>query len=422
MLTRPQTLDRLLAYMQERGVLTTAGLTKHDPVVYRGVLAHLGSIAAARDALGISRPSRRAWSESRVINELRQLHRGRVRITTSGLRAAGHYMLISAVYRFVGSIGRARRLARIPKPGSKLVEIRERWDEDRVIGEIRARRRAGSPLGASQVPSKLYAAARSHCGSWQAAVELADLNYDQVRLNHRPWTPDDILAWIKRAARKHIRNPDGPTMTVLVAPIGRPMREFFGNLEGALQAANLDPGLVVQRRRRRRRSEAELVEELRAELKKRSVLKSTDFFRTRLGREAVARFGSWRAVIDRIGPDAWIARRNRPLPTPEELIAGLQARHRRGAIMALNPTLAEEPRLAEAARKHFGSWRRAMEAAGFANLVGRRRSQRAGDRDDAQARQMHRADRERRTRAPTRRRNPKRRDAANADRRGTTAP
>lgn len=392
--------------MRERGSVTTAELTKHDPVAYRGVLAHFGSIAAARHALGATLPSRRAWSESRVINELRQLHRGgRVRITTSALRAMGHYMLIAAIYRFVGSIGRARRLARIPKPGSKLVEIRERWDEDRVISEIRARRRAGAPLGASKVPSKLYAAARLHCGSWQAAIELADLNYDHVRLNHRPWTRDDILAWIKHAARKHIRNPGGPTMTALVAPIGRPMREFFGNLEGALRAANLDPALVMQRRRRGRRSEAALLEELRAELTKRSNIKSTDFFSTRLGREAVARFGSWRAVIDRIGADVWTARRNWPLPSREELIAGLQARHRRKGIMALTPTLAEEPRLVEAARKHFGSWRRAMEAAGFGELVGRRRPQHDGGRDGARASRTRRADRGQHTRARTRRTN-----------------
>lgn len=404
MLTHAQTLDRLLAHIEERGVVTTAWLTRHDPAVYRGVLAHFGSIVAARRVLGASRPSRRAWSEARVINQLRQLHRGgRVRITTSGLRAAGHYMLISAIYRLIGSIGRARRLARIPKPGTQLPDVCEPWDEDRVVAEIRERLRSGLPLGASKVPSKLYAAARRHCGSWEAAVELADLDYDDVRLNHRPWMPDDVLAWVERAVRKHLRNPDGPTMTVLVAPIGRPMREFFGSLEGALRAASVDPALVVHRRRRERRSEAELVAELRAEVKKRSVPRSTDFFRTRLGREAIVRFGSWRAVIDRIGPDVWTARRNWPLPSADEVIAGLRARHRRRRVMLLNPTFDEEPRLAEAATKHFGSWRRAMEAAGFAALVGRRRPQLAGGRDDVLG--AGRADRERRARAQPRARN-----------------
>jgi hypothetical protein len=310
-----------------------------------------------------------------VINELRQLHRGgRLRITTSGLRAAGHYMLLAAIYKLVGSIGRARRLARIPEPGTQSADLREQWDEDRVISEIRERRRAGSSLGASKVPSKLYAAARRHCGSWQAAIELADLDYDKIRMNHRPWTRQAVLVWVKRAARKHMKNGSGPTMTVLIAPIGRPMREFFGDLAGALRAANLDPARVMQRRRRERRSEAALVAELRAEVKKRSVLKSADFFRTRLGREAVARFGSWRAAIDRIGLDLWTARRSSPLPSAKEVITGLQARHRQGSTMALNPTLREEPRLAYAADKHFGSWRRAMEAAGFTALVGRRPS------------------------------------------------
>jgi len=333
--TRAQILDRLHAHTARCGVVTTAWLTKNDPVAYRGVLAHFGGIVAARQALGTARPSQHSWSEPRVINELRQLHRGRrVRITTSGLRAAGHHMLLAAVYKFVGSIGRARRLARIPEPGYQPVD-REQWDEDRVISEIRARRRAGSTLSASKVPSRLYRAARLHCGSWQAAIELADLDYDEVRLNRRPWTRQEVLAWVKRAARKHMQNRSGPTMTVLVAPVGRPMREFFGDLEGALRAANLDPARVMQRRRRERRSEAALVAELRAEVKKRSVLTGTAFFSTRLGREAVARFGSWRAAIDRIGPDYGRRGATRPYRRPRRSSPGCRRDIVKGLLWAL---------------------------------------------------------------------------------------
>jgi len=309
-----------------------------------------------------------------VINELRRIQRaGRVRITFRGLENAGYAALAGAIPLHVGSITRARRLARIPDPGTLPANVLERWDEDRVIGEIRDRHRNGEPLAPSKVPNKLYLAANRHCGGWQAAIEIAGLDYDQIRLSHRPWTRDDVLARIKRAAHERAHNRNAPAMYVLIAKIQNPIMRHFGSVAGALRAAGIDPTTVMRHVPRENRSKKDLRTELRAALARQPGMKSTGFFKSRLGKEAIARFGSVTAAINQIGKEHWTARRRSPpLATASEVIAGLRARYQKGCIMGYTATFREDQRLLLAAVKNFGTWRRAMEAAGFAHMVGLR--------------------------------------------------
>jgi hypothetical protein len=55
----------------------------------------------------------------------------------------------------------------------------------------------------------------------------------------------------------------------------------------------------------------------------------------------------------------------RPLPEPDELLRLIRGRNRRGESLRREDSSRQEPRLVRAADKHFGSWRDAVEAAGF---------------------------------------------------------
>jgi hypothetical protein len=49
---------------------------------------------------------------------------------------------------------------------------------------VKARARSGESLFLNQVKhehSKLYTAARCHCGSWKAAVKAAGFDYEKIR-------------------------------------------------------------------------------------------------------------------------------------------------------------------------------------------------------------------------------------------------
>ena len=110
-------------------------------------------------------------------------------------------------------------------------DVFERWDEDRVIAEIRDRHRDGESLASSKVPTKLYLAAKRHCGGWPAALEIAGLDYDEIRLSRRPWTREDVLARIKRAAHELAHNRNAPAMYRLIAQIQNPIMRLFGNVK-----------------------------------------------------------------------------------------------------------------------------------------------------------------------------------------------
>jgi hypothetical protein len=375
LLTRAGVLERLREYATQHGALSSGWLDRNDPTLLRSIRVHFGGMPGARRAANVPRPpsGNRRWSELAVINELRRIQRaGRVRITARGLEAAGHGALAGAIPLHVGSIARARRLARIPEPGTRPADIIERWDEDRVIAVIRDRHRDGEPLASSKVPGKLYLAARRHCGGWSAALEMAGLDYGEIRLSRRPWTRADVLARIKRAAHELAHNRNAPAINILIAKIQNPIMRLFGSVAGALRAAGIDPTTVMRHVPREHRSKKDLVAELRTALAGRPEVTATEFFSTRLGKEAVARFGNRGAVIKRVGEDRWSLRRRFPLATGSEVIAGLRARHRKGCPMGYDATFREDQRLLLSAVKNFGTWGRAMKAAGLGHLVGLR--------------------------------------------------
>jgi hypothetical protein len=367
-------LARLREYTTQRGAVSSRWLDRNDPTLLRSIRVHFGGLPGARRAANVARPPSgiRRWSELAVINELRRIQRaGRVRITFYGLKAAGYEALAGAIRLHVGSIARARRLARIPDPGRLPTGALERWDEDRVIAEIRDRYRNGETLAASKVPIKLHIAARRYCGGWPTAIELAGFDYDQIRITRSPWTREDLIARIKRAAHELAHNRRAPPISALIARIQNPIMRLFGTVADALRAAGIDPTSVMRHVPRDKRSKSDLLAALRAALAKQPAKKSTEFFQTRLGREAIARFGSVTAAIEQIGEEHWTApRKGPPLPTASEVVRGLRARYRQGAIMGYTATFREDQRLLLGAKKHFGTWRRAMEAAGFGHLVG----------------------------------------------------
>jgi hypothetical protein len=172
-------------------------------------------------------------------------------------------------------------------------------------------------------------------------------------------------------ARARVQNPDGPSMAALIAPFATAMRALLGDLPSALRAADIDPATVMDQLPFERRSDAELVADLRAAVVTDPPATSREFFTyTRLGREAMVRFGSMRAAIEQIG-DVWPAKRALRALSADEVIAALQARHREGRTLSCTQVRREDTRLVNSTTKHFGSWGGAMRAAGLGALVGR---------------------------------------------------
>ena len=372
-LTKQQVTRRLRAHTAAGQVVTSKWLQAHDRPTYRGVLAHFGGIAGARTHAGVAPQSFAFWSRERVLEELRRIHlRGRVRITSYGLIAAGYQGLLSAIYVVIGSLPRARRLAGIPDPRYRPPDTIHRWDEDSVISEIRARYRHKQSLAVTKVPRTLSEAATRYCGGWRAAIEIAGFDYESIRLHRSAPTREELIALVRAAVKSRARRTDAPSLSKLVESSHRAILRLFGGLRGVLLAAGIDPASVQKRVPSERRSNAALIDALRAFVARTPPPTSGQLFGTQLGRQAVVRFGNRDAVIRKIGVGRWSPRRLRPLLSADEVVRWLQDRHRSGGHMSSDAVKRDASRIVYACYTRFGSWRAAMQAAGLGELVGGR--------------------------------------------------
>lgn len=233
-----------------------------------------------------AKPYRR-WTVASIVSELQRLHRDGVRMTANAIIANGHTGLASAIRNYIGSFERARRLARIPSPAPRALGDRERWDEDRVVGVILQRHRAGEPLAYKQVPSKLVDAALYYYGSWREAIAAAGLDYGTIRRSSPAWTRAEIIATL-RASAKSTKRGIGEDRAIDSA-VSLAARREFGSLRAAIDAAKIAPQRLL---RRTTLNDRELATALRRMFRKRRNMTQGDLTQSALGRVLKRRFGT----------------------------------------------------------------------------------------------------------------------------------
>jgi hypothetical protein len=252
----------------------------------------------------------------------------------------------------------------------------QRWDAKRVLREIRSLHRQGGELAHTRAPSQLVEAAITYFGSWRQAIEGAGLDYDSIRLPSRDRTsPDAILAMLREAAKSG-RTGVGDS-GFIPAAIADLARKRFGSVWDAVAAAGLDPAALVPAAHVPYHDDEVMAAELRRLVRAEPDMTLTAFNKTRVCRAIRRHYASVAEALSALGISGWPQQRNFPLPSPEEVVAGIQARRRRGDPMTTTALNATERRLAKAAYRHFGTWRAAMRAAGFGAEVAEGRWSRA---------------------------------------------
>lgn len=200
-----------------------------QPKLLVALRAHFGSFPAARRAAGLpDPPSEHRWTIPGLTRELRKLHRGATPITRDGLAKAGRRDLVAAAERLVGSVVKARALAKLPDPEAY-------WTRERVLAELRRRRRTGEPVDA-----KLKGGARLCFGGLREAYSAAGLD-----AAHKVWTRDELLEAVRAAGARGVARD-----------VAHACRRMFGSVAAARAAA-----LVAAPQRHW--SEADILEELR---------------------------------------------------------------------------------------------------------------------------------------------------------------
>jgi hypothetical protein len=218
------------------------------------------------------------------------------------------------------------------------------WTEQTVIEAIQARQRKHLPLQnvGRHDPGLAYAASRVF-GSWVNALRAAGVKIQPPRR----WTASSVVAQIQHWHRQGV--PVGKIWEH-DKPLVQAAYAVFGNWRTALEEAGLQSV-------RERWSKDRIIRELREH----GCTSSTKVDRL-LCAAAKRHFGSWQHALVAAGLLRKVTRRKCRSWSKDEIIAAIRTRHRQGTLTS---TWREERHLCTAAKRAFGSWRQALEVAGF---------------------------------------------------------
>ncbi len=259
-----------------------------------------------------------------------------------------------------------------------------------VIREIKDRHKNGLPLSATDVgrnpgPHRniaLYKAALKHFDEWKSAIEVAGLDYSSIQPRRKRKYPDtdSVVGEIQ------CRHKAGIPLNGLAVVEGehrdymlhKYAQDYFGTWSAALLAAGLDPKKIRTRKYTRRYPDAASVV---AEIHRRA---NSDL---PLNSMAVARggqsdpklyisgrdyFGTWPAALEAAGLDARTVQEAgfRKYQDAPSIVAEIRRRHEADLPLNVNsivkpPAPYRETALYNTARKQFGNWKAAIEAAGL---------------------------------------------------------
>lgn len=349
-LSPDEAFEELKALVKKHGRRPGKRATPH--ALYYALRRRFGTFEKAWLAAGgaPTKPQGRRWSVDAVIKEMRRLSRRGVLIRTSDLKALGREDLLGAATKYLGSLTRARRMARVPEPPRKPLGAREPWDEQRVIEEILTRHRDGEPLAYSKAPASLTQAGAKYFETWKAAIEAAGFDYDQIRLVRKPYTKEEILDQLRDLAAKK------PTMTLGELhghPIRQAVTKHFSSMKEAAQAADLQrwPKRTIYSLFSRKEVLAGLRKRHRED--KKLYTKAIAREDSRLANSIALHFGNLPRALKaaRLASDS-----PRRWWTKDAILAALRARRRKKLSLRPVVMLREEPGLFAVAVKHFDSY------------------------------------------------------------------
>jgi hypothetical protein len=327
--------------------------------LFLALRAHFGTLVAARRAAGLARAVLpRKWSAERVIDELCELDRRGIEMRARDVEKAGSPGLLFALYTYIGSFKRACSLAGVPRPPRRVFD--DPWDEDAVVEAIQLMHREGKSVAASKVDQQLHHAGRKLFGTWREAIEMAGLDYAKVRLVREPYTKQEVIALLRRLAKKH---PNMTQSELTRHHHGRAARRVFGSTLKGVLAAGIKRWPV--RRAYAPMSKAEVIARLRERKRsgKHVYMVAVHRDEPRLWRSGMARWGRWPRVLAaaRLSDDGPLRRKW----SKKRILDMLRDRKKRGLSLRPSFVSADDPGLVQAANNHFGSYREAAKLVGF---------------------------------------------------------
>jgi hypothetical protein len=269
-----------------------------------------------------------------------------------------HRPLNNAAMRHFRNWGNALRAAGIDP---EKISGRRTWTLERIATRIRQLDQEGIPLYYGSVyrhDSGLPQAAMKLLGSWDAALRFAGYDPEIVRKRRRPYTRDEIIALIRRRAARGL-----PIASYTVVPASAEVasRKLFGSWKAALRAAGVpNPSTEFPVWTKVSVVEGILIRQSQGEAMH---CAAAAHQASRLYDAARRHFGTWKAALKAAGIDPATVRRKRRPYTREEIIEHIKRQCERGE--PYERALDNPESIVRAARRLFGRWSAALQAAGI---------------------------------------------------------
>lgn len=279
---------------------------------------------------------KKLWSKEKVIAELRRLRQDGPK---------HHPRLDAAARRHFGSLRAALQVAELPC--SRQMPPYHTWSRAAVIEAIRKRHRNGQGLErVNREDRLLYSAAKRLFGNWSAARSAAGL----PRPPREFYSADEVQLWIiglyEQELPLNLRAQDHPKLR-------RSVQRHFGSWRRAVESLGFGSEL------RRTWTKQKVIDAILHRRATGLCLAATLREDMGLYRAAATRFGSWHNALQAAGIDGRIRERW----NKEKVIERLRHHMHIAADQKFNRI---DSRLADAARRQFGSLRKAIVAAGVA--------------------------------------------------------
>ncbi|MCS7192230.1 MAG: hypothetical protein NZ937_04510 [Armatimonadetes bacterium] len=262
---------------------------------------------------------------------------------------------------------------------------RYKWSRERILEEIRNLHQQGLPLNMASVrrifPSLVATAcSKRYFGSWQAAVKAAGFDYDEI-IQVKRWTKEQVIDGIRQ-----IYNSGGDLRPSMVAKVNQMMlvaaKRFFGGWREAVMAAGIDYDAYVDQKRQSKveQEKEQILSEIQRLYREGLIEELSGAWRYHLPlfRKARHRFGSWKKAIEAAGLN-YNEVVQRQKWTREKIITEIIRLYNEGKDLSVTSMQRTYPNLVAIAQspRYFGSWRAAVEAAGFDyELIKRQRGRR----------------------------------------------
>ena len=209
--SRPK-FRKLLQGRLDEGIelLTARRVLQEAPELYRAARHHLGGWYGALTELSFDSDAvrkcgastRRRWTERKLLDAIRALHAEGADLSVTGMKQEGNLDVhATAAERFGGWPNALKRAGLNPSDWRRASSRRWKWSATKVVAEIRRLHQEGADLSVTGMindHSALYGvASRTYFASWSEALEAAGIDPASVRRGPFKWNRFEIVRALK---------------------------------------------------------------------------------------------------------------------------------------------------------------------------------------------------------------------------------